>query len=218
MGNSLANNYTISNWTEILRITDKRTYDHLINTIELSAPTKDMNISDDTKYDKPQYYGNPLFRPLPHAPNMTVYCMYGTDLRTGRNYYYQRDFNASFKFPFRINSEYNDPKQNIVNGFKTVNGDGTVPLLSLGFMCAKGWRNNKRLNPSNVKTKFIEYKDKKESIFSRGTMRGGKWSGDHVDIMGNQLLIKNILLIAMGYGNDDKYVPEAINSNILEMS
>eukprot|EP01084_Bolivina_argentea_P133431 235486_1 len=216
--NNLANNYTIYNWTEMLRVLDIQTYNHLMENHELSAPTKDINISDDSLYDKPKYFGNPLWRPLPYAPNMTVYCMYGTNLRSGRNYYYQRDYNASFKYAFRINTNYNDKENNIINGFKTVNGDGTIPLLSLGFMCSKGWRNNKRFNPSLMKTKIIEYEDKKESIYQKGTLRGGKWSGDHVDIMGNQLLIKNVLLIAMGYGNNDKYVEEIVNSEIHEMS
>ena len=217
---SLKQNYSVANWTELLKVIDRRTYDHLMSTIELTAPTKDVDIADDSKYDKPRFWLNPLWRPLPFAPSMQIYCMYGTDLETARSYYFTRDFNASFKYSFRMNTNYNWLDGELVkNGFSFTNGDGTVPLLSLGFMCAKGWRNDERLNPSLMKIKIIEYRDKGENIYQRGfTMRGGKHSGDHIDIMGNQLLIKNILLIAMGYGNNDEYVKETVTSKIFEMS
>lgn len=213
---SLQKNYTIANWTQILKVLDRRTYDHLMENLELSAPSPDIDITD-KKYDNPRYYGNVLWRQLPNAPNLEIYCMYGTGLETGRNYYFTRDHNASFKYSFRINVNYNDIKRNVQNGFGlTYTGDRTVPLLSLGFMCAKGWKNNQRLNPSNITTKIIEYQDGGESLYQRATMRGGKKSGDHIDIMGNHELIKNVLLIATG--NGPKYVKQKINSQILKMS
>jgi hypothetical protein len=36
-------------------------------------------------------------------------------------------------------------------GMRLTNGDGTVPLLSLGYMCNEGWINEKYpYNPANV--------------------------------------------------------------------
>jgi hypothetical protein len=36
-------------------------------------------------------------------------------------------------------------------GMRLTNGDGTVPLLSLGYMCNEGWINDKYpYNPANV--------------------------------------------------------------------
>lgn len=35
-------------------------------------------------------------------------------------------------------------------------GDGTVPLLSLGALCAGGWR-TKRLNPAGIPVVIREY-------------------------------------------------------------
>jgi phospholipid:diacylglycerol acyltransferase len=36
-------------------------------------------------------------------------------------------------------------------------GDGTVPLVSLGLLCRKGWK-TKRLNPAGIKVVSREYK------------------------------------------------------------
>ncbi len=36
-------------------------------------------------------------------------------------------------------------------------GDGTVPIISTGLMCYKGWRNNKKLNPASIPIVSREY-------------------------------------------------------------
>jgi hypothetical protein len=41
-------------------------------------------------------------------------------------------------------------------GVRTSDGDGTVPLLSTGVMCARHWR-DKRLNPSGIRVVSREY-------------------------------------------------------------
>lgn len=40
-------------------------------------------------------------------------------------------------------------------------GDGTVPLLSLGALCAGGWK-TKRLNPADMEVVVREYPNKPE--------------------------------------------------------
>ena len=37
-------------------------------------------------------------------------------------------------------------------GLSTVDGDGTVPLLSLGYMCKGAWREFQEMNPGVGKT------------------------------------------------------------------
>ena len=43
-------------------------------------------------------------------------------------------------------------------------GDGTVPLISTGLMCYKGWRGSK-LNPSNIPIVSREYKHQPTNAF-----------------------------------------------------
>lgn len=43
----------------------------------------------------------------------------------------------------------NDDKS-LVNGVMLSDGDATVPLVSLGYLCASGWR-KPEMNPSGVK-------------------------------------------------------------------
>ena len=87
-------------------------------------------------------------------------------------------------------------------------GDGTVSLLSAGYMCAKGWR-MKRYNPAGVQVKVREMPHEPD----RFSPRGGPNTGDHVDILGRASLIDLILRIASGQGDQ---VEERFVSNIRE--
>lgn len=49
-------------------------------------------------------------------------------------------------------------------GVRTSDGDGTVPLISTGLMCYKGWRGTK-LNPSNIPIVSREYKHQPSNMF-----------------------------------------------------
>lgn len=82
-------------------------------------------------------------------------------------------------------------------------GDGTVNLLSVGYMCNRGW-NFKRYNPAGVKIKVYEMPHEPE----RFSPRGGPNTGDHVDILGRQSLNDMILRVAAGRG-------EEINSSVV---
>jgi phospholipid:diacylglycerol acyltransferase len=85
-------------------------------------------------------------------------------------------------------------------------GDGTVNLLSVGYMCNKGW-NIKRYNPAGVKIKVYEMPHEPD----RFSPRGGPNTGDHVDILGRQSLNDMILRVAAGKGDGIK---ENVVSNI----
>ena len=53
---------------------------------------------------------------------------------------------------WHINKQASDPGNGLENGVQLANGDGTVPLISLGAVCYDGWR-SKELNPHGVKAR-----------------------------------------------------------------
>lgn len=65
--------------------------------------------------------------------------------------------------------------------------DGTVPLLSLGYMCAPkngAWTKHRDLyNPGHSAIKTKEYVH--EESDGKLNVRGGTKTADHVDILGN---------------------------------
>ncbi|KAK5013942.1 phospholipid:diacylglycerol acyltransferase [Cryomyces antarcticus] len=87
-------------------------------------------------------------------------------------------------------------------------GDGTVNLLSSGYMCAKGWK-MKRYNPGGVQVKTFEMPHEPD----RFSPRGGPNTGDHVDILGRSSLNDLILRVAGGKGD---LIEETIHSNIIK--
>lgn len=65
--------------------------------------------------------------------------------------------------------------------------DGTVPLLSLGYMCAPkngAWTKHRDLyNPGHSPVKAKEYVHQESD--GKLNVRGGAKTADHVDILGN---------------------------------
>lgn len=92
--------------------------------------------------------------------------------------------------------------------------DETVPVLSSGFMCAKGWRGKTRFNPSRISTYIREYKHQAPANLLEGR---GLASSAHVDIMGNVALVEDILRVAAG-ASGVELGGDKIYSNIVEMS
>ena len=162
---------------------------------------------------------NPIATPLPRAPSMSIYCLYGVDVPTERGYAYKKNLAPdSTNFldpPFLIDSAYADIKNNITNGVQTADGDGSVPLVSLGFMCADAWQNSERLNPSQMKVVTKEYKHEATFKISDPLARSGPKAGEHCDILGNEELTFDVINIVTGKGGDLK---SRIVSNILEIS
>jgi phospholipid:diacylglycerol acyltransferase len=97
-------------------------------------------------------------------------------------------------------------QDNIDHGVILGEGDGTVNLLSVGYMCNKGW-NMHRYNPAGVKVKVYEMPHEPD----RFSPRGGPKTGDHVDILGRQSLNDMILRVAGGKGDE---LPENVVSDI----
>ncbi|KAK2626283.1 hypothetical protein QTJ16_004545 [Diplocarpon rosae] len=151
---------------------------------------------------------NPLETRLPLAPNLKIYCFYGIGKPTERSYFYRTDKNPLSTLNITIDTTLS--QGNIDHGVILGEGDGTVPLLSTGYMCNKGW-NMHRYNPAGVKIKVYEMPHEPD----RFSPRGGPNTGDHVDILGRQSLNDLILRVAAGKGDE---IGEYITSNIREYS
>ncbi|QSL64502.1 hypothetical protein MERGE_001803 [Pneumocystis wakefieldiae] len=67
-------------------------------------------------------------------------------------------------------------------------GDGTVNILSTGFMCVKGWK-QRRYNPANISVIVHEMLHQPD----RHGLRGGSKTADHVDILGRSELNVSVL-------------------------
>ncbi|CAI9267588.1 unnamed protein product [Lactuca saligna] len=157
---------------------------------------------DDPKYAHYKYWANPLETKLPNAPDMEIYSMYGVGIPTERAYVYKLTPAAECYIPFQIDNAAGDINEHVClkDGVYTVDGDETVPALSAGFMCAKGWRGKTRFNPSGIKTYVREYDHNPPSNFLEGR---GTQSGAHVDIMGNFQLIEDVIRVAAGASGEE---------------
>ncbi|KAG5248063.1 lecithin:cholesterol acyltransferase family protein [Salix suchowensis] len=133
---------------------------------------------------------------------LEIYCSYGVGIPTERSYVYKLSPNDRCRsIPFRIDSS--------VDGDET-----TVPVISAGFMCAKGWRGRTRFNPSGIATFIREYRHKPPASLLEGR---GLESGAHVDIMGNFALIEDVLRVAAG-ATGAEIGGDRVHSDIFRMS
>ncbi|KAE7998492.1 hypothetical protein FH972_003033 [Carpinus fangiana] len=157
---------------------------------------------DDPKYDHYKYWSNPLETKLPNAPDMEIYTMYGVGVPTERAYVYKLTPAAECYIPFKIDTSADGGSEGscLKGGVFSVDGDETVPVLSSGFMCAKGWRGKTRFNPSGIHTYIREYDHAPPANLLEGR---GTQSGAHVDIMGNFALIEDIIRVAAGATGED---------------
>ncbi|CAI9272898.1 unnamed protein product [Lactuca saligna] len=168
---------------------------------------------DDPKYSHYKYWSNPLETKLPHAPDMEIYCLYGVGLPTERSYVYKvSQSDKCNTIPFQIDSSAEGKW--LRGGVYFVDGDESVPVLSAGFMCAKGWRGKTRFNPSGSRTHIREYRHKAPGSLLEGR---GLESGAHVDIMGNVALIEDVLRVAAG-ASGEEIGGDRIYSDILKMA
>ncbi|KAI9702162.1 MAG: hypothetical protein M1820_006244 [Bogoriella megaspora] len=179
----------------------------------------------------PSKWLNPLETRLPLAPKLKIYCFYGIGKPTERNYYYreepytgsstngasyQRDTNpnssrdesyTAFR-PSNVTIDASYTLGNIDHGVIMGEGDGTVNLVSSGYMCTKGWK-MRRYNPAGVQIKTVEMPHEPDRL----SPRGGPNTADHVDILGRSSLNELILKVAGGRGD---LVEESVVSNIYE--
>ncbi|PVI07481.1 Phospholipid:diacylglycerol acyltransferase [Periconia macrospinosa] len=155
----------------------------------------------------PAKWINPLETRLPLAPNLKIYCFYGIGKPTERAYYYRDDHDPLSSLNVTIDTSHTREGE-YDHGVVMGEGDGTVNLLSAGYMCAKGWK-MKRYNPAGVQIKTFEMPHEPD----RFSPRGGPNTGDHVDILGRASLNDLILRVAGGRG---ELIDETVHSNILK--
>ncbi|KAJ0969203.1 hypothetical protein J5N97_022080 [Dioscorea zingiberensis] len=171
---------------------------------------------DDPKYSHYKYWSNPLETKLPDAPEMEIYCYYGVGIPTERSYVYKLSQSSKCNnIPFQIDSSVDGNERDCLRGgVYFVDGDESVPSISAGFMCAKGWRGKTRFNPSGLPTYVREYWHRPPSNLLGGR---GKESGAHVDILGNAAIIEDIMRVAAG-ANADEIGGDQILSDIMKIS
>mmetsp|Transcript_25232 Transcript_25232/g.35571 ORF Transcript_25232/g.35571 Transcript_25232/m.35571 type:complete len:726 (-) Transcript_25232:35-2212(-) len=194
----------------------------------LSAP--DLHFASKNAKPSHKTWHDPSLTPLPHAPSMKVYCMYGTGIKTERAYFYKQssteDFsqesdenttnrrNLKLDLPFIMDTTIENEDQDIRRGVKFADGDGSVPLLSSGYMCVNDWK-TKRYNPSGAQVTTREYFHRQEFVVE-DPMRGGPRSSDHVDILGNVDMTEDFLRIVTNF--EDEKIDDHIVSNIKSIS
>ncbi|EED96074.1 Phospholipid:diacylglycerol acyltransferase, partial [Thalassiosira pseudonana CCMP1335] len=140
--------------------------------------------------DKRKHWHDPVATPLPRAPSLKIYCIYGVGLPTERAYHYKVDCDKA------ADSIYDDA-QNVKYGVLFSDGDASVPLISLGYMCQKWAEPKSSHNPSGIQVVTREKKHTGEVLLS-DPGRGGPLSGEHVDILGNVGVIEDFVRIATG--------------------
>ncbi|KAB5518775.1 Lecithin:cholesterol acyltransferase-domain-containing protein [Coniochaeta sp. 2T2.1] len=155
----------------------------------------------------PRKWINPLETRLPLAPSLRVYCFYGVGKPTERGYFY-RSPESPLTTRLNITIDTALMQGGADHGVILGEGDGTVNLLSTGYMCNQGWK-MKRYNPAGVKVTVVEMPHEPE----RFNPRGGPNTADHVDILGRQKLNELILKVAAGRGDT---IEETVVSNIRE--
>ena len=166
----------------------------------------------------PRKWINPLETRLPLAPSLKIYCFYGVGKSTERSYFYREDTDPFSRLNVTIDTSLSSGP--VDRGVVMGEGDGTVPLMSNGYMCTKGWK-IKRFNPAGVQVKVYEMPHEPDRFSPRGGPSTGIFyrpnlhqslhltlTGDHVDILGRSSLNDLILRVAGGKGDqiEENYV------------
>ena len=168
----------------------------------------------------PKYWSNPLETALPNAPEMRIYSFYGVGIIAERAYFYKTK-----KSQLVLDNKEDNQARNVSNGVQITKGDGTVPLVSLGFMSFSGWKHRINesypayatyghiYNPYRVQTITREYWH--SPVPKLKDLRGGPSAADHVNILGNGELMLDILRIVCNF--EVQKVSERIYSDLVDL-
>lgn len=115
--------------------------------------------------------------------------------------------------PFVIDTDVNDESQGIEKGVRHSDGDGSVALLSLGYMCQKWKEPRNKHNPHRVKV-YTREKMHKGTAQIRDPGRGGPDSGEHCDILGNDGTLEDVVRIATDFEVDVHVDHDDIKSDL----
>ena len=122
---------------------------------------------------------------------------------------------SSIPPPVELDSDANVGRYR--SGIRLSDGDGTLPLESLGLMCVHpgGWNGTTPYNPGGLTVRTKEYwHDPFTNIDLSGgiqglagsVLQGGPRDADHVNILGNELFLRDILRLVTAPGHEG--VPE----------
>ncbi|KAK4613358.1 Phospholipid:diacylglycerol acyltransferase [Fulvia fulva] len=188
----------------------KNTPDWYVNAVQTSYSHGVAHSKKEVEDNQliPAKWMNPLETRLPLAPNMKIYCFYGIGKPTERAYFYHEEKDLNNQTMVTIDTTVNTPDGQVDHGVVMGEGDGTVNLLSTGYMCNKGWKIN-RYNPAGIPVKTVEMPHEPDMY----SPRGGPNTADHVDILGRSSLNDLILRVAGGKGH---LVEERVVSDIHE--
>lgn len=150
---------------------------------------------------------NPLETRLPLAPSLKIYCFYGVGKPTERAYFYRAPEQPAMT-NLNVTIDIGLTEGEVDHGVIMGEGDGTVNLLSTGYMCNQGWH-MERYNPAGTQITVVEMPHEPE----RFNPRGGPKTADHVDILGRQNLNELVLRVAAGMGST---IENYVVSNIKE--
>lgn len=126
------------------------------------------------------------------------------------------DDDEPLESPFMIDTAAKSESQNIHSGIQFSDGDATVPLVSLGYMCQKWNEPDNQHNPAGIKVYTREKKHAAQVLIS-DPGRGGPNSGEHVDILGNEGVIEDVLRIVTNHETEKKVNKEVIVSNLKQI-
>ena len=157
----------------------------------------------------PRKWINPLETRLPLAPSLKIYCFYGVGKPTERSYWYKEPAQPELT-DLNVTIDTGLTEGPIDHGVMMGEGDGTVNLMSTGYMCNKGWH-IKRFNPAGSQITVVEMPHEPD----RFNPRGGPNTADHVDILGRQNLNELVLRVAAGKGET---ITDYVVSQIREYS
>jgi len=204
-------NHTIDSALDFLFETTQPTNPHYVAEFShMTHPeTRRRLLQNDAMLDLKSVsdFGDALRRPLPYAPSLKVFCFYGTGKSSERAYVYEHHADDELR-PYQLDVQYH--ARGIKNGVRQTHGDGTITLASLGYVCRSVWRGSRKLNPANVSVTTREYAHVRDSKLLQGPNEG-----DHINIMGNEDMIEDILAIVSG--NGDKLV-DRVESEIDALS
>jgi len=205
---------------------------------------------------EPRAWSNPLATALPHAPGLAIACMYGVGKPSELGYAFRStnlgketavvdsDGTTSEASQAGEKEDQSGVKDGVFvpveldftinthafsSGVRSGDGDGTVPLASLGLMCVhpdlwKGVPGQRatKFNPSGAVVRTREYPHeplKDIDVFSpiSSAVQGGGGSSDHVDILGNLELQRDLILMATSNAHEG-LVEDRIVSSIEDMA
>ena len=190
------------------------------------ASAREKEKSSASTLERPRF-GEPLTSPLPRAPGLQIFCMYGVGKPTERAYHYvRRRGSVSADRPYALDVAATKHAEDVVGGVALTDGDGSIPLVSLGLVCADAWRRDAPgtkngsdafvtpLNPGGAVVKIREYPHRALGVWNGG-LQEGPGSGDHVNIMGNHEMIRDVVEAVTGRGEG---LRERVHSGVFELA